>query len=546
MQHCADILAKFKKYKCLNSWHSLCLCDLRGGGELFEKENFMKPKILIVDDDQPIHGSFLLAYRNSGLETQADFEFASSCDEALEKFNQDPFGYVLAFIDYQFQENGQVHPVGHHLAKKLKGINPCITTVIMSGDESQEALKDWLDSGVDKFLYKPLTNEVIRAITENAIEAYELNFQDQRSRFKSTPEQKLVGLAGKSENIKSVCKLAIKYAQSDQPALILGETGTGKELVAKAVHENSKRSKCPFVVVNCAAISKSLFESELFGHVKGAFTDAKEDKLGKFRQADRGTIFLDEIHHLSLEQQASLLRVLQEKQVLPVGGKNPISVDFRVVVAGKPNLRELSENGDFLPDLYFRIKHLDLHILPLRERPEDIFPTIIQFQNQIESETGAQKQFMKSALDKMSSYSWPGNVRELLGEIQRLYLVVENNFIKESDLSKNILEQKSFSYYKSNNEELLTLDELESLHRQQVTALIIKALKKTNNNVSKAARLLNINRTTLNSRLDNLGLKGKESSLLDLILSGLIKGKKEGKNYESQSSSNYFDASGIQ
>ncbi|USN48525.1 MAG: sigma-54-dependent Fis family transcriptional regulator [Pseudobdellovibrionaceae bacterium] len=505
----------------------------------------MKPKILIVDDEQSVHGSFLLAYRGSEVESMAEFEFAFSYDEAIEKFKADPFNYCVAFIDYQFEEKNEIHAVGHLLAKKLKDINPCVTTIIMSGEDSQEALKDWLGSGVDKFLFKPLSNEVIRAISENAIESYNHNLLEEQTNKYTSKEQKLVGLAGKSENIKQVSKLAIKYASCDQPALILGETGTGKELIARAIHDNSQRASRAFVVVNCAAITNTLFESELFGHVKGSFTDAKEDKPGKFRQADGGTIFLDEIHHLNLEQQASLLRVLQEKQVQPVGGKNPIPVDFRLIVAGKPNLRELSENGEFLPDLYFRIKHLDLTILPLRERPEDILPTIAYTQNKIEANKGIYKKIMKPTLDKLVSYNWPGNVRELIGEIERLYVVVDKSIIKESDLPKHILEQKSFSYYSSSDDDLITLEDLELMHKNQQMALIIKAMKLSNYNVAKAGRILGVSRTTLSSKLKALGLQGKKGTMMELILNNLLGGKKEDSRYESRNSYSYFNTSHV-
>jgi two-component system, NtrC family, response regulator HydG len=490
----------------------------------------MKPKVLIVDDEKLIHGSFLLALRNSDIIEQIDIEFAFSCDEAISMFTSDPFRYSLAFVDYQYEKQGSRVAEGHLLVKKLKELNPCITTVIMSGDDSEDALKDWLDSKVDKFLYKPLSNEVIRGIIENSLEDYNENFLQEHNENQVSLEQKKVGLAGNSINIKNVSKLAMKFAKSKEPSLILGETGTGKELVARAIHDFSSRSNGPFIVVNCAAITKTLFESEVFGHVKGAFTDAKEDKLGKFREADKGTLFLDEIHHLSLDQQASLLRVIQEKQVLPVGGKHHFDVDFKLVVAGKPNLRELTETREFLPDLYFRISSLNLKILPLRERPEDIVPTIKHIQKMIESETGVSKRILKTALQKLSSYNWPGNVRELQGEIKRLNVVVEMSTIRESDLSEQILEQSTFSFYNNDDGNLLTMNELEETQRKQEIALIIKALKQSENKISKASELLGMRRTTLSSKMEQLGIRGKDSSILDVILNSITKDNNGGQN----------------
>lgn len=228
----------------------------------------MKPKVLIVDDEKLIHGSFLLALRGTDLQELFDIEFAFSCDEAISMFSSNPFGYSLAFVDYQYEKSGSKVAEGHLLVKKLKELNPCVTTVIMSGDDSEVALKNWLDSKVDKFLYKPLSNEVIKGIIESSLDDYNENFVQEQSNDETTVEQKKVGLAGCSANIKNVSKLALKFAKSEEPSLILGETGTGKELVARAIHNYSTRSNGPFVVVNCAAIAKSLFESELFGHVK--------------------------------------------------------------------------------------------------------------------------------------------------------------------------------------------------------------------------------------------------------------------------------------
>lgn len=486
----------------------------------------MKPKILIVDDDQGQLDSFFLALRKH-VDSQ-QIVAITSYNEALDIFKENPFSFAAAFVDYQLLENGQEKPLGHLLVKEFKKINECLMTVIISGDKEEEALQNWLGCEVDKFFYKPVKAEMIQEIAIYAIEKYKQIFKSQDNiSYELLPEQKKVGLIGISDNIKNVCKSTIKFSKFDEHVLILGETGTGKELVAKAIHDNSNRANGPFVAINCAAIAPTLFESELFGHVQGAFTGAKESKLGKFREANRGTIFLDEIHQMPLDQQVKLLRVLQEKQVTPVGGGTSICVDFRLVVASKPNLKDLSTKGKFLPDLYYRIICLDITIKPLRERPEDVLPTIQYFQQIIEKRTGQKKRIMKSTLEKISSYSWPGNVRELKSVIDKLYVNVAQGLIRSSHLPKHILEESSFSFYKSNSDDLISMEEFEAQYKRDQMDLITKALVLSNDNTSQAAILLKMKLNTLKSRMKAFGMKGKNSKLRNALLSKFSKIQKE-------------------
>ena len=234
-------------------------------------------------------------------------------------------------------EFGEQEAFGHNIAKELKKLNPSLYIVMMSGDDSKTALNAWLSSGIEKFIYKPLKEDLIYAFTEHALAL----FQERNPQ----PENTIInhhGLVGVSDHMKQIVKLIRKFSPSNEAVLVSGETGTGKELVARAIHKQSKRSNRPFIALNCAAIAESLFESELFGHVKGAFTGAESNRPGKFREAEGGTLFLDEIHHLTLGQQAKILRVIQEKIITPVGGKQEYHVDFRLICASKPNLREQS------------------------------------------------------------------------------------------------------------------------------------------------------------------------------------------------------------
>ena len=449
----------------------------------------MKPRVLIVDDEKMIHTSFLLALQNSGLEERMEVDFAFSSEQAFCLFNKRPFEYAVAFVDYIYKKSAE----GHLLVKKLKELNPCLTTIIMSGDTSEAAVKNWMESKVDKFIFKPILNETIKAMIENSLQGHRKIFLSPRTN-PQTVEQEKIGLIGVSENIRSVCKLALQFAKSNQPTLILGETGTGKGVVAKAMHGFSGRSG-RFVQVSCI------------------------DQIGEL--PDGSSVFFNNIHRLNIQQQTSLLTAIRNNR------------EIRFLVGGSSHLREMAEAKEFLPELYFCIAALNLSILPLRERPEDIIPTVMHFQQKIEKESGVAKQIMRSTLQKLSGHSWPGNVEELKGEIQRLNLMVERRIVRESDLSKHILEQKEFSYYSDGN--LLTMKELEEKQKKQEVMLIIKALKQTGNNISKASKILNMNRTTLSSKMEQYGLKGKDTSILEIIF-----GKKGGRDEKSNQQIHYF------
>ena len=319
-----------------------------------------------------------------------------------------------------------------------------------------------------------------------------------------------VGMVGKSKSLLRTAKDILKFAKSDLPVLILGETGTGKELAAKALHQNSSRSKKKFLTVNCSAFKgdTSLLESELFGHEKGSFTGAINRKIGIFEEANGGTVFLDEIHHLSLEAQAKILRAIQEKRIRRVGQNGEIPVDFRLISASKPNLRSLSEKNFFLPDLYFRIATLDITISPLRERVEDIAPLVIHFKNMIEKRDGVIKEISEPAIDKLKGYDWPGNIRELQNFIEKTLLITEGRIIKACDLSESLSMLNSRdSINKVNNEhKYKTLKDLEEWYNNKKVKIILETLIKNGHNISKTAEALEEKRSTLSSTMKKFGI----------------------------------------
>ena len=444
----------------------------------------MRPKILVIDDDTSVLSAFQIYLED----VPVTLTLCSSGDKAIEKLRQAPDEYICAFVDYLFaNEFGELEPLGHQIAKELKVLNPTLYVVMMSGNSSKEALNTWLSSGVEKFIYKPLKSELINAFIDHA-----LAFHGERTLQSKNKIINYHGLVGVSQNFKRVVKLIKKFAPTDETVLISGETGTGKELIARAIHLESERANQPFIAINCAALTENLFESELFGHVKGAFTGAHSNSLGKFREAHRGTVFLDEIHHFSLKQQAKILRVIEEKAVMPVGDSREYDVDFRLICASKPDLRECAINNEFLIDLFFRISSLNIDVAPLRERTDDIEPLIRFFQKSMEKSLGLSKLLSPAALDCLKEYRWLGNIRELQKVMRELYLLIDSNTIDYSDIPKVILEGTSKLVYK----EIKTMTEIEEKHRQEKRLLIQSVMKKAKNNKSEAARVLGMKRST--------------------------------------------------
>ena len=461
-----------------------------------------RQKILIVDD----HKKVLDSYREFLKEEKYFIEYFSSGSEAYQQFLTSPGEYVIAFIDYNLMSADGLFSDGSELIRQLKKVNEDLVVVIVSADTSEDAYKRWLEVDTDKVLYKPITKQKVVANIKSAISKH-IQETILGQRIDNKDYAKLINMIGVSADFQRIAKSVLRYAEVDSDVLILGETGIGKELVAKAVHNNSRRAKRgQFIAVNCSSFKgdSSLMESELFGHEKGAFTGAIKQKAGVFEAAHGGTVFLDEIHHLGRDAQAKLLRAVQEKKIKRVGSNKEFGVDFRLVCAGKPKLKEMCRGNDpdFLPDLYFRISTLDLEILPLRERTEDIEPLLMHFKEITENKFKMQKDFSSSTIRALKGHSWPGNVRELENLVERLYVQVEEKIIRKKHLPDDILESNSISDAIIN----LNLETLERLQREQVKRLILTTLKTKGHNIKQAAIDLRVKRTTLNSRMKSLGI----------------------------------------
>jgi transcriptional regulator with PAS, ATPase and Fis domain len=313
-------------------------------------------------------------------------------------------------------------------------------------------------------------------------------------------------MSRKMQNMYALMEQAIR---SDITVLVRGESGTGKELVAKSIHFNSSRQDKPFIAVNCAAIPETLIESELFGHERGAFTGASARRIGRFEQADGGTILLDEIGEMPLPLQARLLRVLQERELQRVGGTSTIPIDVRVIASTNKNLEEAMKAGEFREDLFYRVAAFPITIAPLRERPEDI-PLLAEHFLTLAAERNGNPGMVisREALQALMNYDWPGNVRELENVIERAVLLETSGILKADSLPPEIYSARRTSRIQSTQDEEITVSKILPLDELEKQA-IIRALEATGNNIRQAARMLGINRATVYRKMEKYNLTEK-------------------------------------
>ncbi|MBX9769436.1 MAG: sigma-54 dependent transcriptional regulator [Bdellovibrionales bacterium] len=480
----------------------------------------MKPRILAVDDDILV----LSAFKNAMNGSDIQLDVATNSEECLKLVRQHPLRYAVVFLDHNLSEgsgNGDV------VAKRLKEINPEISVIMVSGDYSQEALNAWLEAGVDHFLYKPFQAHLLRTIAENECAKFESSYisaSEIPSKLSIVHSKSLrkVGLISASPSLGHAAQLAELYASNQFNVLILGETGTGKEILAKAIHKLSQNSSGQFLAINCSSYTnnESLLESELFGHEKGSFTGAEKQKIGVFEAANGGVVFLDEVHHLGPNAQKKLLRVIQERKVRRVGGNIEMPVRFRLIAAGKPDLKEMTRSGTFTPDLYYRIKELLLDVPALRERRQDIKPLFQHFKAIYEHALNKKIETTEAALNLLEQYNWPGNVRELENLVKSLLVVTDGPAIRVSDLPSEFRNQETGEFLKNGN--LVQFNLLVAEQELQQRHLLLTALKQTQNNVSKAAVILGIARSTMRDLLKKFRI---EESLANSKAGGIDSGK---------------------
>lgn len=414
----------------------------------------------------------------------------------------------LAIVDLRLPDGD-----GIELMSKLRLIHPNIQVIILTGHASIENAVEATRNGAFHFVTKPCNLDEILSLIERALTQTQLTRENQHLRNALNMKYRFENIVGQSDAITSVLGIVERVAQSDSTVLIMGESGTGKELIAKALHYNSNRSQEPFIPVNCGAIPGELLESELFGHVKGAFTGAIANRTGRFELAQDGTLFLDEIGELSPNLQVKLLRVLQEKSFEPVGGTKTIPANVRVIAATNVDLEEAVEQGLFREDLFYRLNVIPIRVPSLRERKSDIPLLLHHFIDTFNRTRGRQlKGVAPEAMEMLVNYSWPGNIRELENLVERLSILKGAGIVEVSDLPEKYrkgameADPSKLDIPDSGVDFNTAVDNYEN-------ALIMRALEKTGWNRNQAALLLKLNRTTLVEKIKKKGLRPPESEL---------------------------------
>ncbi|MGQ9799784.1 MAG: sigma-54-dependent transcriptional regulator [Ignavibacterium sp.] len=451
----------------------------------------MKP-ILIIDDEQEICSSISMILEYEGYAVDS----TTNAIDGLRKFNEQDFSTVL--LDIQMPEMN-----GFEVLKKIKDTKPSTSVIIISAHGSVENAIKATRLGAFDFLEKPIDRDKLLISVRNATE--QATLKEENEEIKKT----FVGaddILGKSKAIQKILELIDKVAPLETRVLITGENGTGKELVARAIHKKSERKDKPFIEVNCAAIPNELIESELFGHEKGSFTGAVSQRIGKFELANKGIIFLDEIGDMSLQAQAKVLRAIEEGRIERVGGGKKIEVDVRIIAATNKNLLEEIQKGNFREDLYHRLNVIPIHVPPLRERVEDIPILVEHFSKEITTKHKKPPvQFSDDAIKILQAQPWTGNVRELRNIVERIIIIVDKKEISAKDI------EYLFAGTQASLDNLIeTSNSFQEFKEKAERAFILKQLKANDWNISKTAEILDIQRSHLYTKMRKYGIKKEE------------------------------------
>ncbi len=403
---------------------------------------------------------------------------------------------------------------GIQFMENIKKINRRLPVILVTAYAEVEKAVEAMRLGAFNYIAKPFSNEALLASVSKAMEHHDMVREIRRLREEITPKSGFGGMIGKNERMRTVYQLIEKVAPAPSSVLITGESGTGKELVAKAIHNLSHRADQPFISVNCAALSDTLLESELFGHEKGAFTDAIAMRKGRFELADKGTLFLDEIGEMPHPLQAKLLRVLQERSFERVGGSRSLHVDVRILAATNKDLRDEVEKGEFREDLYYRLNVIHIHLPPLRERVDDIPRLVTFFLEKNSRQLGRQLEISPEALRLLVSLPWEGNVRELENTIERAAILCNNDRIEPEDVqpdSSDLTTTYEWSSALDINqfipENLALADVLNGIEEK----LVRKALEEANFVQARAAEKLGITKSLLQYKMKKYKLQRKKS-----------------------------------
>ena len=442
-----------------------------------------KMNIMIVDDEKIVRESLFHWFAKIG----HTVEKASSGFEALEKLEKNPFD--LLFVDIKMPEMS-----GIELLEKVKTEYPETSVIIITAYGSIETAVKAMKLGASDYLLKPFKPDYLSLVMEKITQQIKLESEYHYLKGRMEKITRFDNIIGQSPAMEEIFELIPEVAQSDASILLIGETGTGKELVAKAIHAKSKQNYLPFIAINCGAVPDSLLESELFGHQKGAFTGATYSRKGFLEVVSGGTLFLDEVGEISTKMQIDLLRVLEEKKITRIGNSNPIEVDFRLISATRRDLEKEIVAGNFREDFFYRINVISIQIPPLRERKEDI-PLLTQhFLEKYSQETTKRVDHINRAtMGHLMRYNWPGNVRELENAIERAVVLSKSR----------TLEMEDFSFLREPSPALshpMSLREMEKQHIQRV-------LEECGWNITRASKLLDINRVTLHKKIKRFDMQ---------------------------------------
>ncbi len=456
------------------------------------------PNILVIDDEQGNREALTLLLKGAGYQVRS----AGSGEEALSILRQTTFDIVITDLFLPGVS-------GIDILKQVKNDAPDTNVIVITGQGSAETAVEAMKQGAFDYITKPLNFEELKVQINKALEKTRLLAENLYLRQQLRGKYKFDRIIGNSSAMQQVFNRMERIVHTDSTILILGESGTGKELVAKAIHYNGARKDKPFIVINCGAIPSELLESELFGHIRGAFTGAVADKPGKFELANNGTIFLDEIGTMPIHLQMKLLRVLQEHEVERIGSGKKLKLNVRVISATNADLEEEVKQGNFREDLYYRLNVIPIHLPPIRDRREDI-PLLVRhfLQKSCREINRPLMTITPGAMQSLQNYDWPGNVREMENVVERTVALTIGDVIESRDLPPNIIAKeledasKGFSAPKIPEEGINMAAAVEAIER----AMIIEAMGMAHGVKARAAALLSINRTTLVEKIKRLGL----------------------------------------
>ena len=446
-------------------------------------------RILVVDDELNIREALVTLLQKKHYQVRG----AGTAEEALEHLETVPSDLVLT--DLKMPGMG-----GMEFLRRLKRQWPDTEVLVMTAFGSIETAVEAIRCGAYDYITKPIDRERFAVVVEKALEHRALACENKQLKERLDTKTRFTEMVGESEPLQRVCTLVEMVADSDVTVLLTGESGTGKELVARAIHHKSRRAERPFVTLNCGALPETLFESELFGYEKGAFTGATTNKMGRFELANGGTLLLDEVGELSLKSQVDFLRVLETKEFRRLGGTKIVKVDTRIVAATNRNLEEAVKEGDFREDLYYRLNVVPIHLPPLRDRGEDIPLLVDRFMEEFSAQHRREpKEISRDAMRLLRLYAWPGNIRQLRNLVERLVVTVKDPVVDAEQLPEEIQASREDA-----RTMVVTLGStLKGIEREAIR----RTLTEVTNHREKAAKLLGISLRALQYKIKEYGIR---------------------------------------